>query len=181
MYAFLLLLSLNLTWLGGVQTQCTLPRIRKSWYTLTQAEKDLYLDATELAMDRGFHAMFLEIHSSSRSDREAHHTCGFLLWHRRFILAYENMLRSLGRRYECLTIPYWDYFADYDKVRRGECSTLEACSVFLQEMGGSAGPDTTLTINNLSIRGNCVRNRPCNHFCETSRRTQCALCVPRGN
>lgn len=166
-----------------VNGQCTTNRVRKSWYALQPSEKELYLDAIELAMDRGFHALFVEVHSNAISDRESHHTCGFLVWHRRFLLAYENMLRTLGPRFQCITVPYWDYFDDYRNFRSRQCSTFEACSPFLQDMGGSNGPNITSIINGLSIRGRCVNRRPCDHFCQSSQtpQSQCQRCVPRGN
>ena len=41
---------------------------------------------------------------------------GFILWHRRYLLAYENMLRSLHPDFECVTLPYWNYFNHYDRM-----------------------------------------------------------------
>ena len=45
---------------------------------------------------------------------------GFILWHRRFMLGYENMLRSLHPDFECVTLPYWNYFHHYDLMQKEE-------------------------------------------------------------
>ncbi|ETW08102.1 hypothetical protein H310_02463 [Aphanomyces invadans] len=50
-------------------------RIRKSWEALTAAEKDTYISAIELAMDKGMYQKFVEIHKETMSTTEAHGTC----------------------------------------------------------------------------------------------------------
>ncbi|DAZ93829.1 TPA: hypothetical protein N0F65_009337 [Lagenidium giganteum] len=60
-------------------------------------------------MDRGLHIKFIQMHTEYFSELEAHRQCMFIYWHRRFLLGYENMLRSLGKTYECVTIPVWDH------------------------------------------------------------------------
>ncbi|KAF1322863.1 hypothetical protein FI667_g10924, partial [Globisporangium splendens] len=138
----------------------------------------------------------------------SHRTCGMLFWHRRFILAYENMLRSLEPRFACLTIPYWDYFSDFAKKTAGFCSTFEGCSTFLSEFGGSAGPAvTTQSMSGVSLTGNCVSsgfspgtsitfmnttmetnytittNFSLSNFCQSSsvHGSDCWGCIPRDN
>ncbi|KAJ0394262.1 hypothetical protein ATCC90586_006155 [Pythium insidiosum] len=107
-----------------------------------------------------------------------------IYWHRRFILAYENMLRSLEPRFACITIPYWDYFADFARRLAGQCTTFEGCSTFLTEFGGSVGPSATVSINGISTTGNCVSAGPLSNFCQSSTLTgtsSCSQCLPRGN
>ncbi|KAF1784375.1 putative domain, di-copper centre [Phytophthora cactorum] len=75
----------------------------------TDAEKVLYIEAVGVAMDRGFHQKFVQIHTEQVTGLEAHQTCVFIYWHRMLLLGYENMLRSLNTSYECITLPYWDH------------------------------------------------------------------------
>ncbi|KAF1313406.1 hypothetical protein FI667_g17393, partial [Globisporangium splendens] len=160
------------------------------------------------AMATGYHALFTEVHGDTASGNEGHRTCGMLFWHRRFILAYENMLRSLEPRFACLTIPYWDYFSDFAKKTAGFCSTFEGCSTFLSELGGSAGPAvTTQSMNGVLLTGNCVSsgfspgtnitftnattatnytittNFSLSNFCQSSsvHGSDCWECIPRDN
>ncbi|ETO70710.1 hypothetical protein, variant [Phytophthora nicotianae P1976] len=163
-------------------------RVRKSWGALAQAERSLYVEALGVGMQRGYHILFTEVASEKASSTEFLRTCGFLYWNRRFVLAYENMLRSLGSKYACLTIPYWDYFADYARFVENKCenggASLEACSPILRGLGGSQGAARSVTINGRTIAGNCVTNAPAKSFCESSTITnssQCARCIPRGN
>lgn len=156
---------------------------------MTADEQNLYIEAVGYGMRRGYHILFTELHSETQSSTEAYQTCGFLYWNRRFLVAYENMLRSLGTKYECVTIPYWDYFADYSRFLLGNCengeSSIEACSPILRGLGGSAGDVQDITINGQTISGNCVRSAPANYFCESStlssNRALCATCIPRAD
>ncbi|KAF1322862.1 hypothetical protein FI667_g10925, partial [Globisporangium splendens] len=176
-------------------TTCASPRVRRAWGTLSSSEKQLYLDAVMAAMSSGNHALFLGIHSDTVSGNEGHRTCGMLYWHRRFILAYENMLWSLETWFACLTIPYWDYYTDYVKKATSLCNTFENCSMILSEFGGSAGPASTKSIGGIALTGNCVdgsqvspslnltTNFSLSNFCQSSSvsGTDCWKCVPRDN
>ncbi|KAL4166889.1 hypothetical protein KRP22_012376 [Phytophthora ramorum] len=162
-------------------------RVRYSWDALSVDDKKLYRDAISTAMSTGYHALFVEVHSDRASFKEAHNTCGMIYWHRRYLLAYEEMLRSLGTRYACITIPYWDYFADYAKFLANSCTSFEDCSTFLKDMGGSTGPPTSLTVNGYTVNGNCVNGLASQYadftnFCEKSTMSgsSCAGCIPRG-
>ncbi|KAE8899156.1 hypothetical protein PF005_g10175 [Phytophthora fragariae] len=163
-------------------------RVRYPWDSLTSTDKQLYRDAISTAMSTGYHALFVEVHSDLTSFREAHNTCGMMFWHRRYLLAYEEMLRSLGTRFACITIPYWDYFADYAKFLANTCTTFENCSTFLKDMGGSSGPSVSLSINGFTVNGNCVNGLSSSYadftnFCEKSTMSgsACAGCIPRGS
>ncbi|GMF18622.1 unnamed protein product [Phytophthora lilii] len=162
-------------------------RVRYAWDALTVDDKKLYRDAITTAMSTGYHALFVEVHSDRTSFKEAHNTCGMMFWHRRYLLAYEEMLRSLGTRYACITIPYWDYFADYAKFLANSCTNFEDCSTFLKDMGGSAGTFASLTVNGFTVNGNCVNGLASPYanfttFCEKSTMSgaACAGCIPRG-
>lgn len=118
-----------------VQSDCS-SRTRKAWGAMTVTEQQVYLDAIALGMSRGYRILFTEMHSEMTSATEFYMTCGFLYWNGRFLLAYENMLRSLGARYACVTIPYWDYFADYASFVDGRCNSIESCSPILKGLAG---------------------------------------------
>ncbi|RHZ40428.1 hypothetical protein DYB26_015710, partial [Aphanomyces astaci] len=117
------------------------PRIRKSWDTLTAAEKETFVSALEIAMDRGLYQKFVLIHQEQMGNREAHGTCVFLFWHRKFLLGFENMLRSLGGQYKCLTLPYWDYVQNYATMQNTpqaqRCTSIETCAPIATGLGGS--------------------------------------------
>ncbi|TMW61966.1 hypothetical protein Poli38472_009459 [Pythium oligandrum] len=105
-----------------------------------------------------------------------------IYWHRRFILAYENMLRSLEPRFACITIPYWDYFADFAKKMNNLCSTFEGCSTFLSEFGGSTAPVANISLNNIWVNGTCNNSSMISRYCQqmTPGGPQTCTCVPRG-
>ncbi|KAF0688187.1 Aste57867_20192 [Aphanomyces stellatus] len=162
------------------------PRQRRSWYALSPQDKDMFFSALELAMDRGTYQKFVLIHTEMMNFREAHGTCAFLFWHRVFLLGFENMLRDLGPRFRCLTLPYWDYVQDYSAMKTLQnCSTLETCSSIITEWGGSTtGKKTTKSIFGYDYTAlKCVTARPLNHLCEVAGASDadCDHCVPRGD
>ena len=59
---------------------------------------------------------------------------GFLTWHRKYLLEYENALRGLDEDFKCVTIPYWDW-AEYNEHYAKDETWLQSSSV-LQDFGG---------------------------------------------
>ncbi|KAH9130826.1 hypothetical protein LEN26_008155 [Aphanomyces euteiches] len=164
-------------------TSCS--RIRKSWDSLTADEQSTFVAAVALAMDKGMLQKFVLIHSEQMSNTEGHGTCVFLFWHRKFLLSFENMLRSLGDRYKCLTLPYWDYVQHYAAMQNSpsnqRCSSIEACSPVAKGLGGSTqGTTSSKAFFGVRFTNNrCVSASPANHMCDGS--STCDRCVPRGN
>lgn len=166
------------------EAQCG-ARVRKSYDRLTSTEKDLYRRALARAMDTGLYIKFVEMHTERRSEMEAHRVCMFTYWHRYFLLGFENMLRSLGPEFACITVPYWDQMQQNARAMTGACPNLEECAPLIGDWGGSVNGSTkSVTINGVSILGAvCATGMPLNHFCEASSRTgkSCAGCLPRDN
>lgn len=159
---------------------CPVPAIRQSWLNMTAADQQTYLDAVGIAMDKGYHFNFLQILSEPDTYYEYYSTCGWAYSSRRLLLAYQNMLRSLGPAYACITIPYWDYFADNAQIQTGACDgTLRNCSSILTGMGGNAGAPTSLTIDGIPVSGAATTSYPLNRFCELYN-ISCSGYVPRG-
>nr|AIG55461.1 secreted protein [Thraustotheca clavata] len=111
-------------------------RTRKSWDALTDSEKATYKKAIETSMNKGYYDHFAKIHRNQMTWYEAHGTCVFLYWHRRFLLGFENMLRSLDPSFACVTIPYFDYVQDSVAFRAGECSSVSSCSAIARDLSG---------------------------------------------
>ena len=84
-------------------------RIRKDYNDLTVAERKLYIKAVQDAKTAGKYDMFVALHKFANNDVYAHSSGGFYPWHRKFLLEFENMLRSLKEEYKCVTIPFWDW------------------------------------------------------------------------
>ena len=86
-------------------------RIRKDYNDLTVKERQLYIEAVQEAKRVGKFDIFVSLHKLRVNDDFAHDwmSTGFYPWHRKFLLEYENMLRSLGPRFACITIPFWDW------------------------------------------------------------------------
>ncbi|KAG6957517.1 hypothetical protein JG688_00010938 [Phytophthora aleatoria] len=150
--AALLYLGHSIAHAQQVGTSCSQPRIRKSWDAYTDAEKALYIEAVGVAMDRGFHQKFVQIHTEQVTGLEAHQTCVFIYWHRMLLLGYENMLRSLNTSYECITLPYWDHLSASARQASNNCASVEGCSPMIADFGGTTtGLSKTLSVYGTNI------------------------------
>ncbi|EGZ18489.1 hypothetical protein PHYSODRAFT_301135 [Phytophthora sojae] len=154
-----------------VGTSCPQPRIRKSWDSYTAAEKALYTEAVGVAMDRGFHQKFVQIHTEQLTGLEAHQSCVFIYWHRMLLLGYENMLCSLNTAYQCITLPYWDHLSGSARQANNNCSSIEECSSIIADFGGTTTGYPQLDQDGLRD------SRPAYHFCGNN--TGCAHCILR--
>ncbi|KAL7683418.1 putative tyrosinase copper-binding domain-containing protein [Plasmopara halstedii] len=164
-------------------TKCSESRVRRSWDTYNMTEKAQYLEAVSVAMDLGYHQKFVQIHVDFMSEKQAHQNCMFIYWHRMLLLGYENMLRSLDSKYNCLTLPYWDHLSAYARQASGQCNSLLSCTPFLTDSGGAmTGVTTRLIIYNVSIAASsstCVNQGILSHFCGNN--SVCAKCITRGS
>ena len=157
-------------------------RLRKPWEAYTQQEKETYISAVEKGMEKGYFSLLAQVHADKMVDPEAHQTCGFFLWHRRYLLAYENMLRSFGPEYECVTVPVWNYFGSFAMQTQGQCNSALECAPLLRDLGGATGKDKEIKIGDYTLGGNCVSERPVGSLCEgpDMDKAKCGGCLPRG-
>ena len=150
-------------WTGvGSNSQCDgKVRIRKDWEYISAEQKELFLQAIEESIDRGIYQVFVKYHADMNSASQSHETCAFILWHRRFLLAFENMLRSLDKKYACLAIPYWNVMRDYSKQKSGVCDNFGSCSSIIQDLGGHPiKKNVTRTYADLESGGYLYNGRP---------------------
>ncbi|TDH68461.1 hypothetical protein CCR75_004163 [Bremia lactucae] len=160
-------------------------RVRYSWTSLRSNEKELYLNAIAKAMTSGYHMLFTQLFMDSGSLNQVVGTCGAPAWYRKYLLGYENMLRSLDPTFSKLTLPYWDLFEDAAKriSTRVACNGIEECSSMLVDFGGCNGPEISsgaYIVNGEAIpSGNCANSSIAAHAC-TSRK-KCEKCIPRGD
>ncbi|KAF0698067.1 Aste57867_11287 [Aphanomyces stellatus] len=175
-------------------------RTRRAWSTYSTGEKQLYLNALNLAMARGLHHKFVEVHMNPESEHEAH-DCLFIYWHRRFLLAYENMLRSLGDQYKCITLPYWDFWKLNANYQGKTCKYISDCNTLPLDLGAITpskdnfqGPYATYpgwyyaVDQNTWFQGtSCYRsngNPSTSAFCQSQKdfdEKTCYNCIPRND
>ncbi|CAK4079411.1 unnamed protein product [Aphanomyces euteiches] len=163
-------------------------RVRKAWSMLSSSEKSLFQAALDASMAAGYYHHFFEMHTEATSSAEAH-GCMFFYWHRKFLLGFENMLRSLSPSYACVTIPYWDYATLASNYVSNSCASIYSCaSDMINNLGGngdpwSGGRTTWSAINGQFISASrCVQQYPLNRFCQSHTafiNRQCMGCVPR--
>lgn len=165
--------------LGGNSLCGQGPRVNKAWDYMTVDERELYLESVEAAIARGYVQALVKVHMDRMSEMEAHDTCGFILWHRRFKLVFENILRSMDPKFACVTIPFWNTMEHFQNMVDGKCSSLLDCSKIITGIGGSAKNDGTVIYNRQSITKKCYGGRPYASYCDDTNNT-CA-CVPRND
>ena len=54
----------------------------------------------------GVYTQFVKVHQDGVNDPYAHGSSGFLPWHRKFLMEYENALRCLAPKYACATLSF---------------------------------------------------------------------------
>ena len=153
-------------------------RIRKSWDVMTPAAQDLYREAVETAIASGKHQAMVKVHQEARSELEAHETCGFVLWHRRYLLAYENMLRAQNSKFKCIFIPYWPVMENFNDLHDGKCTSFLDCSPILTGLGGSPGEKETRTYSEITRTGLCQSESPYSNFKDDNGDS---ACLPRSD
>ncbi|KAJ0395642.1 hypothetical protein P43SY_003298 [Pythium insidiosum] len=147
---------------------------------MTAQEKTLYKEAVTSAVKSGEFLEFTKIHMEKMSEKQAHSTCAFLLWHKRYLLAYENMLRAQGAKYACVTVPFWDVMKDYASMIDGKCKDIYSCSKIVQELGGTMDEarDLSRTVLGVTVSGPCYSTVAGSAYCDDYQ--QCG-CLPRGD
>ena len=78
-------------------TDC--PRIRKEWNTMSQSERDLYINGMLQLAESGRLARFTAEHGQIDANRQAHGTSSFLPWHRYGLIWFKY----------CIPFNYKDY------------------------------------------------------------------------
>jgi len=132
---------------------CQKWRVRRDIKSLTDAERDLYISALTAfyaqantpGVSTNYH-YFVALHQSSINTNFAHGGGGggFLPWHRKYLVEFENALRAMGGQYADITIPYWDW-AEWSSecIAAGTCTHLTDLSngqkIFTDSAFGTQG------------------------------------------
>ena len=91
------------------------PRIRREWNTMSQSDRDLYINGFLQLASNGVIAKFTDQHADVTAEEQAHVASTFLPWHRLFLFELETQFRNLGGQYACFGLPYWNWGEDRDE------------------------------------------------------------------
>ena len=90
------------------------------------SERALYKEAVNALKASGQYDAFVHVHAVQYNKDFAHGTGGFLPWHRWYLIQYEDALRKQAPKYQCLTVPYWDWAEEaLACMAKGGCNTLD--------------------------------------------------------
>jgi tyrosinase len=92
------------------------PNGRKHISRWSDAEFKGFVDALMIVNEDGRYLDFVKRHH--RAMAVAHRGPKFLYWHRKFILEFEELLRSAGTGFSRLPIVFWHRQADVDRIMR---------------------------------------------------------------
>lgn len=84
-------------------------QVRKNAMSLSDLEKQEFVDAILEMKRRGIYDTFVIQHAQSTFGGHAHGGPAFLPWHRQFLLEFERELQKINPK---VTIPYWDFTVD---------------------------------------------------------------------
>lgn len=167
---------------GGNRVCGSQRRTRKHWIAKSKLEQDLYLEALDLAIQTNKFQHFAKVHTEQQSEHEAHDTCAFLLWHKKYLLAFENMLRTMGdgEKFKCVTIPYWNTMDEFKDQFDGKCKNIGECSPIVHDIGGKPASTKieTRKFAGSARSGICYTGNPFKNYCDDN--DQCG-CLVRGD
>ncbi|DAZ95347.1 TPA: hypothetical protein N0F65_002532 [Lagenidium giganteum] len=153
--------------LAGGNAACGGARVRKSWANLSGDERQLYLEALDLAIQKGVVSDLAAIHIEDLGETQAHHSCAFFTWHRRMLLAFESYLRDMDPKYACVTLPYYDVHTAYVDAANGRCSNMYECSEIFRDIGGPAkDSEATVVLNGQQASGIKHTGAPFQNSCD---------------
>ncbi|KAL1496721.1 hypothetical protein AB1Y20_014314 [Prymnesium parvum] len=122
--------------LGG-RTQCECMRVRKDWNDLRDDERERYVRAVNGLKAAGVYDHFVATHAYAPNKDFAHGSSGFLPWHRKYLLEFENALRAVGPEFRCVTVPYWDWAEETLRCEADAgCAAFNSKSLILNAFGG---------------------------------------------
>ncbi|KAF0699233.1 Aste57867_10198 [Aphanomyces stellatus] len=171
--------------LAPTSTPPPAPRERLSWLAMTDSQRGLYISAVQKAMDLGYHYHFTQLVEEPATYSEYYLTTGWAYWNRKYVLAYETMIRSLDPTFANVTVPYWDVFADYAQAQvNATCQTLDCASLLTPNVNSNSLGGYTNALGLLNIDSNMTVGfkataAPFTHFCESN--SSCSHWLPRGN
>jgi tyrosinase len=91
---------------AALHQRTVMVRIRKDANTLTNAERDRFLNAfASLNANTALYQVFVDSHTNA-ADPEIHQRPSFLVWHRAFVLALERELQAID---PSVTVPFWRF------------------------------------------------------------------------
>lgn len=169
------------------------PRVRKPWHVHSGKEKNLFRHAIASAMKDGGYYDMIQLHMHLHSNQLAHAPVAFGPWHAAFTLLFENYLRDLQPRFNCLTIPTWSVENDFAKMESWMSQNktnvwLNRVSPVIDDICGDTKkhPATDYTwhryfFDKKEVAGKCYSGYPCNALCSDERIQDCRPCVLRNN
>jgi len=131
---------------------CAQPSLRQEWRTLSDPEKDSYIEAVQCLSTKPSMSVtndtlyddFPRVHELTSPT--AHKSAPFLPWHRYYIHSYETALKeSCGYSG---SLPYWDWSQDWNEFENSPIWSSE------KGFGGNGNGDVTIG------EGSCVLDGP---------------------
>jgi len=150
------------------------PRYRKAWHLISDEERQLYLDGI-LALRNTNHLAYDKIVQLANVHATVdiilfHQTSFGEFWHGYLVWELESAIRTLGGRFRCFGMPYYDFTIDYG--RESSPSILDSI------LGGTGDPDNGYSVNgyswDVSVEGWFVANEA-SCVAETDRFPMCSL------
>ncbi|OQR83299.1 hypothetical protein ACHHYP_14866 [Achlya hypogyna] len=118
------------------------PNIRRDWSSLSAQDKANFMTCVDRLYQGGYYQKLTGIHVYAPNDQYAHHTNGFVQWHRKWLLMVQNLMRSTGGICACMDLPYWDWAKDAANMQSNGCRTKLQCHPILAEWGGGGSAST---------------------------------------
>ncbi|KDO24253.1 hypothetical protein SPRG_09889 [Saprolegnia parasitica CBS 223.65] len=139
-----------------VKSNCR--NIRRDWAALSAQDKANFMTCVDRMFQSGYYQKLTGVHVYRPNDQYAHHTNGFVQWHRKWLLMVQNLLRSMGGVCACMDLPYWDWTRDAANMQSNGCRNKLECHPVLREWGG--GGSTRGTYKTVPVYNDPARGSP---------------------
>jgi len=149
----------------GATTVCECMRVRKDWRDMQKEEQNLYIEGVQALKASGQYDMIVQTHADLGNKAYAHGTSGFLPWHRKYLMEFENMLRAAdgnaNGKFKCLAVPYWDWAEDTDICSaNGGCTAFHDHSTILQDFGGPGSQSCSTAPHSGNVKCSALPDGP---------------------
>eukprot|EP01084_Bolivina_argentea_P176150 304874_1 len=117
-------------------------RNRKSWFSLSTEERQLFAEGFQLIRDNGKLEVIANAHSTNYME-QIHQSSLFLYYHSYLIWETETAIRDLGGKFSCFGMPWYDW------TRERQYTTMNTNpSIFDTGIGGDGNPENNYCVAN---------------------------------
>mmetsp|Transcript_1651 Transcript_1651/g.2680 ORF Transcript_1651/g.2680 Transcript_1651/m.2680 type:complete len:539 (-) Transcript_1651:257-1873(-) len=156
------------------------PRIRRAWLSLSDEEKQLYVEGILKLRENGHgdpdtdEVIVIGSEHQENYGEIVHQASTYLFWHGYLLWEIESRIRNLGGKFKCFAMPYWDFSTETHRAPHQLPMIYDNDKNFL---GGVGDPNNGWNVNEYSWPGVTAKDYwvPTHCFAEGDEYPFCSL------